>query len=234
MRRVVATTMRTPGRDADLAVGYLIAESVLRHPSDIASVAMADDRVTVELPDGVIPETCGTARTGYQNSSCGMCGKTSIEAALRHVHDVSGVGPIWDADRIPEFTDQLRLRQPLFSRSGGVHGCGLMDAGGEFIEVAEDVGRHNALDKLIGSVWRRDRARFKNSMLVVSGRVSFELVQKALIVGVPIMVAVGAPSTMAVSTAERYGQTIIGFVRDGRYNVYCHSERLRTDATGSR
>lgn len=224
--RDFAITMRTPGQDRELAAGFLFTEGVINDPKQIRSIT-TDDRgaVTVELAPGV--EVDFAARNFYVTSSCGVCGKASIDS-LKASHCPSpprGVPQI-QSSLIPQLPEKLRQSQPVFSHTGGLHGAGLFNASGELLAVREDVGRHNAVDKLIGAMFLEGKTPLHEDILMLSGRISFELVQKALMAGIPIVAAVGAPSSLAIETALHFGMTLIGFLRGQRYNVYSGHERL--------
>jgi FdhD protein len=224
-RRTLCVTMRTPGEDAELAAGFLFTEGVVRARADIEDITQPDaDTVVVALPGGVLPT--GT-RAFAVTSACGVCGKDSLEGlraapAARPPAGVPGLSPAL-VHRLPA---ALRAAQDTFAATGGLHAAGLFDGAGERLLVREDVGRHNAVDKLIGARLLAGAAPGAH-ILVVSGRASFELVQKALMAQLPVLAAVGAPSTLAVSLAAEGGLTLLGFVRDQRFNVYAGAERLR-------
>ena len=224
--RDFAITMRTPGQDRELAAGFLFTEGVIQNPKQIRSIASDDlGTVTVELAPGV--EVDVAARNFYVTSSCGVCGKASIDG-LKAAHCPSpprGVPKI-QSSAIPQLPGKLRAAQPVFSHTGGLHGAGLFNAAGDLLAVREDVGRHNAVDKLIGAMFLEARTPLHEHILMLSGRISFELVQKALLAGIPIVAAVGAPSSLAIETALHFGMTLIGFLRGQRYNVYSGHERL--------
>jgi len=224
--RDFAITMRTPGQDRELAAGFLFTEGVITSLDQISAIT-PDDRgaVTVELAPGV--EVDFAARNFYVTSSCGVCGKASIDG-LKAAHCASpprGVPQI-QSSLIPALPDKLREAQPVFSHTGGLHGAGLFNATGDLLAVREDVGRHNAVDKLIGAMFLEAKTPLHENILMLSGRISFELVQKALMAGIPIVAAVGAPSSLAIETALHFGMTLIGFLRGPRYNVYSGHERL--------
>ncbi len=224
--RDFAITMRTPGQDRELAAGFLFTEGVVADVNQISSIT-TDDRgsVTVELVPGV--EVNFAARNFYVTSSCGVCGKASIDG-LKSAHCTSPPHrvPKIQSTVIPQLPDKLRQSQPVFSHTGGLHGAGLFNASGDLLAVREDVGRHNAVDKLIGAMFLQGKTPLHDNVLMLSGRISFELVQKALMAGIPIVAAVGAPSSLAIETALRFGMTLIGFLRGQRYNVYSGHERL--------
>lgn len=228
VERPIAMTMRTPGNDSDLAIGFLVTEGILRDPDDVAAVTCHHQSVTVRLRPGTVTDVCDRRGRTFVTSACGMCGKTTIDDIDIRCDPIDAPEGIVAGGRLLlGMLDRLRESQTIFERTGAVHGCGLFSLDGRPMAVAEDVGRHNALDKLIGSVWRHERSMFRQGVLALSGRVSFELIQKSLVVGIPVVVAVGAPSSMAVELADRHGQTVVGFATGGRYNVYSHAQRLR-------
>ena len=227
-------TMRTPGHDFELAAGFLLAEGIVDTPERLARIAycLGGDGeqhynvVTVRLRGGpvVVP-----ARTFTATSACGICGKTTLDdVAIRSAP--IGSGPRVDVGVITALPDRLRAAQAVFGRTGGLHAAARFTADGELVAVREDVGRHNALDKLVGHAFLAGALPLADEILMVSGRLSFELVQKAAAAGFPIVAAVSAPSSLAVAAAERFGQTLIGFVRDGRANIYTHPERITAGA----
>lgn len=223
--RDLSITMRTPGHDRELAVGFLFTEGILKIRADVLAVDTAENSVTLTLADGVDP---GAARNFYTTSSCGVCGKASIDSLhasgcpmLRHARINSEV--------IHTLPEKLRAAQSVFDHTGGLHGTALFDTAGNLETVREDVGRHNAVDKLIGAAFLDGRLPLENRILMLSGRASFELIQKAVMAGIPVVAAVGAPSSLAVQTALRFGMTLVGFVRDGRFNIYSGLNRFNTD-----
>ena len=230
----IAVTMRTPGDDFELAVGFLVSEGVVTGQADIWRVAYCEETtagedqniVEVYLSPAVSFDLDRLSRNIITSSSCGICGKTSIES----VEAICKIRPEGQS-RLGRRTlmglpETLQTHQPVFSKTGGLHAAALFDQAGELILRREDVGRHNALDKMVGALLMSERLPASDQVLLVSGRVSFELVQKALIAGIPIVAAVGAPSSLAVELADSFGMTLIGFLRSGRFNVYCGGERL--------
>jgi FdhD protein len=217
----IAVTMRTPGHDEELALGFCLSEGIpaagSRLPDDLAA-----NTVEVEAPGF---DASALRRSFYTSSSCGVCGKGTLEAvAVEASLVVSNL--VVPASLIHELPDRLRERQAAFEATGGLHATGLFDAAGELLCLREDVGRHNAMDKVLGWASMQDLTPLSASILCVSGRLSFELVQKAAVAGCPIMVAVGAPSTLAVELARDRGITLCGFVRGGTFNVYSESGRI--------
>ncbi|MFL5961753.1 MAG: formate dehydrogenase accessory sulfurtransferase FdhD [Gaiellaceae bacterium] len=217
----VAVTMRTPGHDEELALGFALSEGLqpagARLPDDLAANA-----VELDAP-GFDPARL--ARSFYTSSSCGVCGKGALEAVAVEAARVESKLTV-PAELIAELPDRLRAAQPAFEATGGLHATGLFDEHGELLCLREDVGRHNALDKVIGSAFRAGLLPLERSVLCVSGRLSFELVQKAAVAGCPLLVAVGAPSSLAVELAKDRGVTLCGFVRGGRLNVYSEPWRV--------
>lgn len=226
--RDIAITMRTPGHDRELAAGFLFTEAILRQASQISGIA-ADEKgaIDVQLAEGVAIDFGPLARNFYVTSSCGVCGKASIDA-LRAAGcpTVPRGRPVIDARILPELPRRLREAQAVFEHTGGLHAAGLFDISGKLLGLREDVGRHNAVDKLVGAAFLEDRLPLGEHILMLSGRISFELVQKALMAGIPIVAAVGAPSSLAIETALRFGMTLVGFLRSERFNVYAGQERL--------
>lgn len=226
----VSVTMRTPGHDAELAVGFLLGEGVLRTGRDVAWVREVGPDGNVVCVGLATDRTIGAARVQrnfYATSSCGVCGKASL-AALENLFEPSAVdaGLRVDATLLTSLDAKVRGAQRIFRETGGLHSASLFDAGGGLVAMYEDVGRHNALDKLVGSMLLDDRLPLARSVLHLSGRASFELVQKAAAAGIPVVAAVGAPSSLAIDLAERSGILLVGFLRGESFNVYAHLERL--------
>ena len=216
----VAVTMRTPGNDFELAAGFLFGEGIVDTPPEVALAEdLAANVVEVRAPGATPP----SARRFYTTSSCGICGKGALEEVEAIAPRVEG-GPTIERALLASLPD--RLRQPAFERTGGLHATGLFDAAGELLLVREDVGRHNAMDKVVGQALLEGRLPLAESILCVSGRLAFELVQKAVRAGAPILVGVGAPTSLAVELADDRGLTLAGFARGGRVNVYTHPGRV--------
>ena len=218
----VAVTMRTPGHDEELALGFALSEGLrperARVPDDLAAN-------TVEL-DAPGFDPARLARSFYTSSSCGVCGKGALEAVAVEAPRI-GSGLTISAKLVAALPDQLRAAQPAFEATGGIHATGLFDEHGTLLCLREDVGRHNAFDKVIGWAFREGLLPLDRSILCVSGRLSFELVQKAAVAGCPLLVAVGAPSSLAIELARDRGVTLCGFVRGGRLNLYSEPWRLK-------
>jgi FdhD protein len=227
----VAVTMRTPGGDFELAAGFLFTEGLIA-AEDLRRVAYCDDVDDEDQRYNVVTVTLGApfdrsllSRNFYATSSCGVCGKASLDDIVVRC-DVVPAGFTVAADVVVTLPDRLRTAQRVFDRTGGLHAAGLFTAGGEAISVREDVGRHNAVDKVIGEQLLAGRVPLSDVVLQVSGRASFEIVQKAAVAGIPVVSAVSAPSSLAVEAGERLGVTVVGFVRDGGCNVYSHPGRV--------
>jgi FdhD protein len=223
--RALAVTMRTPGHDFELAAGFLFTEGLIETPDQIRDIRQ-DGRGIVEITLAGEPDLERSSRSFYMSSSCGICGKTSVDALkLTCAPLARGSLRLSSAD-ITALPGKLRQAQAGFEHTGALHAAALFDSRGELMSLREDVGRHNALDKLIGAEFLNGRVPLNEKMLMLSGRISFELVQKALRAGIAVVAAVGAPSSLAIETALRFQMTLVGFVRDGRFNVYAGSERL--------
>lgn len=227
-RKTVAITMRTPGNDRELAAGFLYTEGILHETPQ--SIEIKDNRVEICADQEVDLERL--ERHFYVSSSCGICGKASIQALeSTGCPYLNREGPKISAEVISRLPDALRARQSVFDRTGGLHAAALFNCEGQLLDAREDVGRHNALDKLIGTAFLNGSLPLDQNVLMLSGRASFELIQKALMAQIAIVAAVGAPSSLAVDAALRYGMTLAGFVRGARFNVYCGESRLLTRAS---
>ena len=223
-------TMRTPGSDNDLAAGFLLAEQVIEARSDVASMAQADDESAIDIivRGAALPRLearLAARRHVTATSACGVCGRQTADALEMHVSPIVA-GWTMPAHVVAALPDRLRERQAVFDRTGGLHAAGLFTAAGDLVEIAEDVGRHNAVDKIVGRMLMRGALPLSTHVLCVSGRASFELVQKAIAAGIPVLVAVSAPSTMAIDLATRYGVTLVGFARGDGFNLYTHTHRI--------
>ncbi len=231
--RSIAVVMRTPGHDRELAAGFLLSEGVIASTKDVFEVSicpsLAPGEAAVEVllarPEDASMESL--TRHVFTSSSCGVCGKASIDAAMKtHPPLDPPEGAIMDATVLFSLPEKQRAAQPVFAETGGLHASALFDLQGNLLMTREDVGRHNALDKVIGAALLEDRLPLSDHVLLLSGRTSFELVQKALAARIPIVAAVGAPSSLAVQLARDANITLCGFLRAGRCNVYTHPERL--------
>ena len=227
----ISITMRTPGDDFELALGFLFGERILNSLEDVVeAVHCGDDTnqnvVRVELDEGVDVDLVRLQRNFYTTSSCGVCGKSSLEALEMTGYEAVDSAASISADVLQSLPGRLLDDQSLFERTGGLHATGLFDCEGNLLLAREDVGRHNAMDKLVGACWKDDALPLRSSVVVLSGRASFELLQKAVAAGAPIVAAVGAPSSLAVEVARAFGVTLCGFVRQGRCNIYTHAERV--------
>ena len=234
----VSITMRTPGHDDELAVGFLFSEGILTAPGQVRNIShwgrpppgKAERNVAVvELAPDVDIDLERLERHFYTTSSCGVCGKTSIDA-LRQERPFANAGPSSfrvTTETLLALPDALRAHQASFGVTGGLHATGLFSAQGEVVLVREDVGRHNAMDKIVGRLLLDGGLPASDYGMIVSGRTSFELMQKAAMAGVSTLVAIGAPSSLAIEMAEEFGMTLVGFLRDGRCNVYANEQRIR-------
>jgi FdhD protein len=233
--KAISITMRTPGDDMELAAGFLFTEGILKTPDQISKIRHCglpdkdknvQNTVVVELKENIDIDLKRLERNFYTTSSCGVCGKSSIEALHTGAQKINSNGFKISARLIHKLPEILRAAQDVFARTGGLHASALFNADGKLEIVREDVGRHNALDKVIGAKFMAGETPLKNKILLVSGRASFELVQKALMAGIPVLAAVGAPSSLAVELAKEFGMTLFGFVRDNRFNIYAGGERV--------
>jgi len=236
----ISVTMRTPGNDFELALGFLFTESIIHSAEDIASIKYCTDLnskenefnvVRVELKENIVFDSSSLQRNFYTTSSCGVCGKASIEAVFQHCDRA-----IKSQFKVAESTILslpllLAKQQSVFTYTGGIHGCALFTTNGEFIQGREDVGRHNALDKLIGAIIGSNQNQFAESVLLLSGRASFELLQKAAMAGIPMVAAIGAPSSLAVNIAKEADITLIGFLKETRFNIYCGEQRVMRNSS---
>jgi len=227
--------MRTPGHDIDLAMGFLLSEGIIRSAADVVTAQLCagtDTPNTYNVVDVVLgaevpPPVTDPSRNFYTTSSCGVCGKASIDAVrTRSPFDVSADPLTVPARTLAELPDRLRAAQRTFDRTGGLHAAGLFTADGELVVLREDVGRHNAVDKVIGWAAREGRLPLTGHLLLVSGRASFELTQKAWMAGLPLLAAVSAPSTLAAELADEAGMTLVGFLRGETMNVYTAPHRI--------
>jgi FdhD protein len=226
----LAVTMRTPGHDQELAAGFLLSEGVMRSLKDLSDLRPLgtdpSNEVLAELSRSVDFDVWKLSRSGVVNSSCGICGKRTREAIASLIPRQINGNLRMDRSLISKLPDLLRERQEGFAKTGGLHAAALVNAAGEIESVFEDIGRHNALDKLIGHCVLNDRIPLQNHLLFLSSRSSFELVQKTLMAGAPILATVGGPSSLAIETAREHSLTLIGFVRSGHFNIYSGEWRL--------
>jgi FdhD protein len=233
--RSVSVTMRTPGHDFELAAGFLFSEGILRGRGDLQEITYCQtgglqeyNVVTVRLKEGVIVDPGLLNRNFYTTSSCGVCGKGSLEAIqMRGCRAVPDGTLSVEAPLLAGLPERLLEGQKGFRRTGGLHASGLFDSGGGLVALREDVGRHNAVDKVVGNALLHDWVPLQDRILVVSGRTSFEILQKAVAAGIPVVAAVGAPSTLAVDLAREFNLTLVGFVREKRFNLYSGEARVR-------
>lgn len=232
----LAITMRTPGSDVDLAFGFLFTEGIIAGFGDVDSIAHCDpppageDRenvIVAQLADGVVLDEKRHQRHFYTTSSCGICGKASLDALrTQSIFDPSAMELRIPASVLTALPEELRNHQRVFEATGGLHAAALFNGAGMLATVREDVGRHNALDKLVGASLRRGGLPWASSGLLLSGRGGFELLQKAMMAGCPLVAAVGAPSSLAVDLAQEFGITLVGFLGPGGFNIYTHPERI--------
>jgi FdhD protein len=230
--RSVAVVMRTPGHDEELAAGFLVSEGVVKHPRDLLEVSQCP--VTADSKGNIVDVLLGGAvvnwdsltRHVFSASSCGLCGKTSLDSVFQQFPNVTADWQV-DAAFIARLPKQLHSAQVTFQSTGGLHACAVFDLEGNLIISREDVGRHNALDKVLGWALMNNKLPLDQHILLLSGRVSFEMMQKALAAGIPLIAAISAPSSLAVEFVDRSGQTLAGFVRGDTLNLYSHPHRVR-------
>ena len=237
-KQTVAVTMRTPGADFELAAGFLYGEGIVSSPDDILKISYCVDSdlaaeqqyniVNVELRGNREYDLRPLERHFYTTSACGVCGKASLEQLELRGCPVIPPGPTLTAQTIYGLPGKLRKAQGLFDATGGLHAAALFDKNGELLALREDVGRHNATDKLVGWALLEGRLPLSDHIVMVSGRSSFEILQKCLTAGVPVVCAISAPSSLAVDVARGFGMTLVGFLREGRFNVYAGSDRIRS------
>lgn len=229
VQKPISVTMRTPGSDRELAAGFLFTEGIIHEASWIETIEVDSDNensILITLSHEV--DLKRLERHFYTSSSCGVCGKTSIEAlAINREISLSQLLPQVDAETVLTFPERLLRQQDHFSKTGGLHAAALIGPDGTVRAIREDVGRHNAVDKVIGHALLVDTINFSNSILMVSGRAGFELVQKAIMASIPFMAAVGAPSSLAAELARQYDLTLIGFLRGNRFNLYSGRQRVK-------
>ncbi len=234
-QKSIAVTMRTPGHDFELALGFLFSEGIIDHLSDVENVHYCEDVgkqdekenvVRVELARHIIPDFEKLERNFYMTSSCGVCGKSSIEAIEVSCEKINE-SSITDRQVIFGLIDEMEKKQHLFGATGGIHASGLFNLKGNLMLVREDIGRHNALDKIIGARFLKKDIPIISSLLVLSGRAGFELVQKSIRAQIPILVSVGAPSSLSVELAQEFNLTLIGFLKGKKLNIYSGKERIK-------
>jgi FdhD protein len=233
-QQVVSVTMRTPGNDEDLALGFLFTEGIIQDLSKVkeTTIVASDNKVLVRLQENTLPILQKIERNFYTTSSCGVCGKTSIDA-IRTVsaYQIKADKICLKPALLYRLASELENHQALFKKTGGLHASALFDLDGNFLFLREDVGRHNALDKVIGSAFLRQALPLDKNILLLSGRASFELIQKAMMAGIKIVAAVGAPSSLAVQLAEDSDITLIGFLRNKGFNIYSGERRILTESS---
>ena len=229
IQKTISITMRTPGNDEELALGFLFTEGIIQNKKQVTKtdISVLENKASITIRENEIINLPNTERNFYTTSSCGVCGKTSIDA----IKTISAYSNIEDEIRLStnvfyQLEKQLRKQQAVFESTGGLHASALFDLEGNFITLREDVGRHNALDKLIGAAFLKNELPLTNKILLLSGRASFELIQKATMAGIKIIAAVGAPSSLAVQLAEETGITLIGFLRNEGFNIYTGEQRI--------
>lgn len=229
--RSVAVTMRTPGHDRELAAGFLLTERIIRQRKDLVDIKTChasiepQNTLDVFLKAGVEVDFASLTRHVFATSSCGLCGKATIEAVKQHFPPADSTIKVL-VKTITHLPGRMRAAQKTFSQTGGLHAAGLFDAKGKLLVLREDIGRHNAVDKVIGHAFLKNNFPLDTHILLVSGRASFEILQKALAARVPIVCAVSAPSSLAVEFARESGQTLVGFLREDTMNVYAGAERM--------
>ena len=229
----LAVTMRTPGDDFDLVAGFLYGEGIVRHARDIERMsycrngeAQEYNVVEVRLDTGSSPDLARLRRSFHMTSACGVCGKASLDAVTAIGCRALPAGPTVELRLLTELPDRLRAEQAVFESTGGLHAAGLFGVDGSPRWVREDVGRHNAVDKIVGTLQMNSNISAKESILLLSGRAGFELIQKAVRSQIPVVASIGAPSSLAVELAQTYGLTLIGFLRENRFNIYSGNDRF--------
>lgn len=225
----ISVTMRTPGEDMELAAGFLFTEGIISGQDDIQEIILSEDKedqmATVHLKPGVAAQLGNTARNFTATAACGVCGKTAI-ADIHTAVSVSDNDIRFPADRLFGLPAILRHEQALFDTTGGLHAAALFDANGTLLILREDIGRHNAVDKIIGAAMAQQLMPLKNHVLLLSGRAGFELIQKAAMANIPVIAAIGAPSSMAVKMADAWRITLVGFLKEQRFNIYSTPDRI--------
>ncbi len=231
--KAVSITMRSPGADAELAAGFLFTEGILQSKNQIQAIKHCgkfpnnQNTIRIDLAENISVDFKKLERNFYTTSSCGVCGKSSLDALATGAKKIENDDfPTVSAEIIYQLPARLRTQQTVFDETGGLHAAALFDVAGNLIDLREDVGRHNAVDKIIGAKFLADEIPLAANILFLSGRASFELIQKAVMAGIPIVCAVGAPSSLAVEAAKEFNITLLGFIRDQRFNIYCGTERI--------
>jgi FdhD protein len=226
----VTATMRTPGSDLELALGFLFTEGIIKNNQQIRGHQLneSENKIVIILNEAEVPQLGNAERNFYATSSCGVCGKSNIDSIKTvSLFDIHQNQIQVESEIIQQLEKELVKQQTVFSKTGGLHASALFDRQGKFISLHEDIGRHNALDKLIGASFLKNEIPLSDKILLLSGRASFELIQKASMAGIPVIAAVGAPSSLAVQQAKETGITLIGFLRNDRFNIYSGAERIR-------
>jgi FdhD protein len=235
MQQRISVTMRTPGNDFELAIGFLFTEGIIQEINQVSSVQYCTELntkqqennvVRVELADGFEINLQSLQRNFYTTSSCGVCGKSSIDAVFQHCDSIASDQISIVPESLLGLNQTLRNSQTVFTYTGGIHASAFFDIQGNLKIIREDVGRHNALDKLIGASLSQKEYSLKQGILFLSGRASFELIQKAVMAQIPVVVAVGAPSSLAVDFAKASGITLVGFLKENKFNIYCGEQRI--------
>jgi len=235
-QKSISVTMRTPGNDFELALGFLFGEGIIQQEQEIKDIRYCteikdpseeNNILIIYLDQDVTPDLTSAERNFYTHSSCGVCGKTSIEHLNQlGCQSLPNDGLVVSADTLKELPGKIRAKQVVFAHTGGLHAAGLFNEQGELGPLREDIGRHNALDKLIGTKFLESKLPLNKSICLVSGRAGFELVQKSIAAGIPIMAAVGAPSSLACQLAQEYNLTLVGFLRETSFNIYSGAHRI--------
>lgn len=223
----ISITMRTPGADQELAIGFLYGEGIIKHPNEIEKIESDQNKVLISLKKGVVFNLKNIERHFYTSSSCGVCGKSSTDAVKLVANSQKNESNFsLSVELILELPQKMKDKQVNFKQTGGLHSSSIFTETGEFVSLFEDVGRHNALDKLIGSAFLKGNLPLKNNILLLSGRISFELVQKAIFAGISVVCAIGAPSSLAIDLAKEFDICLIGFIKKDSFNIYHGAERI--------
>lgn len=227
-KKNISITMRTPGDDADLALGFLFTEGILLAADQVDRFQQTGNKINLFLNTSKPIDLSKIERHFYTSSSCGVCGKSSIDS-IKTICPIPGKNAIFqvEKDLIKSLPEILKLHQSTFHNTGGLHAAGLFDLTGKLINLKEDVGRHNALDKLVGAAFKAGLLPLDNHLLLLSGRTSFELIQKAAMAGIPFVMSIGAPSSLAIELATEFDITLVGFLNENRYNIYHGAKRIK-------